>query len=471
MAFTDAFTQAGVTVDLATHVPTGGTAWTRTGAADSIVVNEGANTARASGGSTAIYVCDDQGSANHYTQARLKILNASGFGNAFLASRLVDSNNFVGWRLSGAGGSGSRLVKCVSGTVTDLVTHQGTDESIYKVECDGTNVKLYEDGVQQGSTQTVSDHQTETSQGLVNRNENKTVDWLDDFEAGALGGGATEYTITGDVTGTLSPAGGFQFNQNKSLAGDSGIAIVPAASVLLKNQNPTIGGDSSITVVPTASALVFNQNAAIVGDSGFALTPIAAGLGYNQNHVMAGSTAISLTPAASLQYNAQHAIVGDSTISYAIAATMVYTSASTNAITGDVTLSLAPAAAFAFNQNPAISGDSAIAIVVASSMANSQGAAIVGDVSVALSPEAGLAYNIHAEIGGAASISVESAAAMAYHASQSYLLNGSLTLSVTPAAVMSFTLSGDLELGEVFTVPREIREFTVPAESRIFTVH
>lgn len=199
MAFTDDFSGESSVVDLASHTPSGGTAWTRTGTADSIVVNNALDEVRASGGTTAYYICDDQGSANHYAQVRLKNLTVNQ-GDGHLACRLVDSDNFISWRLQGAGSSGARLAKVVTGTVTDLVTFQGVDESVYKVECSGTDIKIYEDGVQKGTTQTVSDHQTETSQGFVSRGNSNTNSWLDDFEAGALGGGA--------LTGIRNPMGG-----------------------------------------------------------------------------------------------------------------------------------------------------------------------------------------------------------------------------------------------------------------------
>lgn len=283
------------------------------------------------------------------------------------------------------------------------------------------------------------------SQPTLGLNARVIVTWAQ-FES--VGGGASENAISGDVAATISPASGMQFNQN-----------------------PTLAGDVSVTITPTASALVFDQNHALVGDSGFALTPIAAGLAYNQNHTIAGDSAVSLTPASTLQYNAVHAIVGDSSIAFAIAATLDYSSATSNTITGDVTVAVTPAAGLAFNQNPVLAGDSPITLGVSAGLVYSQGNAIVGDVTVAVTPSATLAYNINAQYSGSSAVSLLPAAAMDYHVQQDYTLSGSLTLSLTPASVMSYTLSGDLVLGEVFTVPREIREFNVPKENRIFTVH
>lgn len=182
MAFTDTFTEASNT-NLENHTPSGGTAWTLTGTAGSAIVIETTDTVRGAA-STGYYLCDDQGSANQYSQGRLKSLAA--ISQSYCAVRLVDSDNFIGWRCAGTGAAGLRLVKVVSAIITDLISFQGVDESIYKVEANGTTIKIFQDGVQQGTDQTVTDFSTETSQGIVIRSQTGTNPWLDDFEAGAL---------------------------------------------------------------------------------------------------------------------------------------------------------------------------------------------------------------------------------------------------------------------------------------------
>lgn len=148
---------------------------------------------------TCSILCTDQGSADCYVQAKLVTL--TGLPNAFIACRLVDHNNAIGWRLFGSGGTGSRMGKIVSGVVTDLVTHQGAANDVYKVVCSGTTAQLFKNGVQQGTDQTVASS-TETSQGvLTTAAQTATSTWIDDFEAGANAGGG------GSVIGPLVGAG------------------------------------------------------------------------------------------------------------------------------------------------------------------------------------------------------------------------------------------------------------------------
>lgn len=195
MAFVDDFSGESSDVDLASHTPSGGTSWTRSGTSGGIIVNA-AGECRPNDTNTSYYVCDDQGSANQYTEHQLASTQAS--QDAAVACRLVDADNFVGWRLYGTGGAGARLIKKVSGTITDLVNGAFGSTSVYRIECNGTDVDYYKDSVQVGTTTTVTDHATETSQGLVNDANNATA-WITSFEAGALGGGPVTLAVS-DVT-------------------------------------------------------------------------------------------------------------------------------------------------------------------------------------------------------------------------------------------------------------------------------
>lgn len=208
--FLDNFTEASDT-NLESHTPSGGTAWTLTGAAGAVLVNAAADLILTRTTTASIYKCDDQGSANQYIQARLKTLSTN-FPNSYIACRLTDASNFVGWRCFGTGAAGLRLCETVSGTVTDKYTFQGVDESVYRVEVSGTTAKIFEDGVQKGTDQTVASS-IETSQGL-RIGSVTTTDWIDDFEAGALGGGGVTGTIavtlaafTSSITGTTTVVG------------------------------------------------------------------------------------------------------------------------------------------------------------------------------------------------------------------------------------------------------------------------
>jgi hypothetical protein len=154
------------------------------------------------GGSGDTYwVCTDQVSANQYVQI---IDNIAIVQPVYLAIRLVDEDNFIGYHLAGGGGAGARLSKFVAGSLTDsIVTTQGGVGYAFKIECEGTTVRFYRDtgsGFNQvGTDQTIADHQTETSAGFVTKALGvNTVLW-DDYENGAIGGVSDLTIILNDL--------------------------------------------------------------------------------------------------------------------------------------------------------------------------------------------------------------------------------------------------------------------------------
>lgn len=195
--FTDNFTETTDT-NLESHTPSGGTAWTLGGGATgAAIVNEATDALRSRSTTASYYTCDDQGSADHYAEARLKNLSTL-YPNSYVTARLADASNFIGWRNYGTGSSGLRLTKMVSGTPTDLITTQGVDEVVYQVEVNGSTAKLYADGSQVGSDQTYSENTTETSIG-VRIGSDLTIDWIDDFEAASLGTAPIERSVPDEV--------------------------------------------------------------------------------------------------------------------------------------------------------------------------------------------------------------------------------------------------------------------------------
>lgn len=183
MAFTDDFTESTDTA-LESHTPSGGTAWTlQSGSAASCTVKSSNDTLRVTATSAAVYTCDDQGSANHYTQMDFTRRANSLYTNSYICVRLVDASNFIGVRQTTFGNLS--LDKVVAGAVTQLVGFTHNNGDTIKIEASGTTIKVYNNGVQQGTDQTVTDHQTETSQGVV-AGDSQTNDIWDNFEAGAL---------------------------------------------------------------------------------------------------------------------------------------------------------------------------------------------------------------------------------------------------------------------------------------------
>jgi len=137
-----------------------------------------------------MYSCDDQGSADQYVEA-VNGLHTNAQALSPVCCRLVDVDNWIGWRQAGTGASGLRLSSDVATTITDHITFQGAVDHDYRVECSGTAVSIYDDGsLVSGSPVTITDHQTETTQGVVSNNDS-AYNWLGDFEAGPLAAGGT----------------------------------------------------------------------------------------------------------------------------------------------------------------------------------------------------------------------------------------------------------------------------------------
>lgn len=291
--FLDDFTEASNT-NLEDHTPSGGTAWTLGGGATGAALVQGTNNALRTRSTTAsYYTCDDQGSANQYAQARLKALVTS-FPNSYVACRLIDASNFVGWRCAGTGSSGLRLSENISGTVTDKVSFQGVDESVYRVEVDGTTAWIYEDGFDKSGGGVTVASSTETSQGVRIGSES-TSDWIDDFEAGALGGSGHSVTV-GNVTSTPSVSGAGVGQTH--LIGTANATSQPVASgaVVQLTHQVAIANTTSQPAVSGAAVQLTHRVAAANATS----QPAATGAAVTQDttHLISVASATS-QPAAS----------------------------------------------------------------------------------------------------------------------------------------------------------------------------
>jgi len=136
------------------------------------------------GSGVSVWVCTDQGSANHYVQIKQTEFSARSDLNC--AARLVDYQNCISYSLQGTGSAGSRLRKIVAGAVTELVQTQGALNDVAKVTCEGNTIKFYLNASQEGTDQTVTDHNTETSSGLLGGQAIGSLTYWDDFEAGPM---------------------------------------------------------------------------------------------------------------------------------------------------------------------------------------------------------------------------------------------------------------------------------------------
>lgn len=168
--------------------------WTRlTTGNNRFVISSGGDglAGKSAGGSgKGVYICTDQGSGDHETS----IDNTETTYTAFpCAVRIVDQDNWVSGRYGGSGGGGFRLVKSVSGTTTEIIATQGDNILPFtmKVSAEGDQYKLFEDGDQRGTTQTISDGDistSETSQGMIQDALSAGgTKYFDNFLAAALG--------------------------------------------------------------------------------------------------------------------------------------------------------------------------------------------------------------------------------------------------------------------------------------------
>jgi hypothetical protein len=143
------------------------------------------------------FVCTDQGSANHYTQADVHIGN--GTNNSFLTIRMTDADNFIGVRLYT---TGWQLYKRVAGTFTQLgatYIDTSTPGDTIKLEGDGNSINVYLNTALIIGPETETFNNTETSQGLVVRDTLTKDPWIDNFEAGVVGAGDSIDSIDSPV--------------------------------------------------------------------------------------------------------------------------------------------------------------------------------------------------------------------------------------------------------------------------------
>ena len=191
MTFTDAFTG---TTDQELQDRSG---WTQAYAGSNrfVIATSGTELAAKSdsGSSYAVYVCTDQGSADHETEI---VFVGPRIVTYPAAVRIVDQTTWVAGRWGGTGSGGYRLYKNVAGTLTEIIGVQGVNTTPFtmRVSAEGEDYKLYEDDVQMGTTQTIADADistAETSQGMIqDTGSNGGVSEYDDFMAQALGGAA-----------------------------------------------------------------------------------------------------------------------------------------------------------------------------------------------------------------------------------------------------------------------------------------
>ena len=244
-SFTDNFNGEGSNVDLASHTPSGGTAWARQdGSSGDILVTTGGITQTTG---AAVYWCDDQGSSDQYTQG---VIQATTTG-AFLIIRSSDASNFWGVRAR----SNGQCYKRVSGTYV-LVGTGGGDSvgDVLRIEGSGSNIETFLDTGSGFSSFTGphndSFNSTATRQGLGGSSFG-AGSFMDDFEAGVLSA-----THTGAASLSIPPI---------SMAA-SGHMVPEATSVL---NVAAAGLTASGHMVPSAAVALSVESAELASSGSF----------------------------------------------------------------------------------------------------------------------------------------------------------------------------------------------------------
>ena len=306
--FFDSFTSA-TNEFLQDHTPDTGTAWTfQSGNSVALRIEASTNALRVRSNTLSLVTSDDISDADQYIEATLGA--TANMSTNYIACRLSDVNNFIGWHVFGSGATDIRLVKKVSGTLTTLDTHQPVIGNKYKIECEGTTVKWFEDDVQIGSDITVTELSTNTLQGVIGDRSVSFADLITDYATGDIGGGGATGTIA--ITMSLFTSAG---------TGNIGEAITGTVSELMDDL--IINGSGSVGDNPTGTINITMGDVSVsaAGNIGEAITGTSSILMIDATVVAAGNIGEAVSGAANIQADV-FTIVGEGTFALAVTGTV-----------------------------------------------------------------------------------------------------------------------------------------------------
>ncbi|HHZ68709.1 MAG TPA: hypothetical protein EYN67_19005 [Flavobacteriales bacterium] len=289
-AFEDAFT-VGVDTLLTAHTPDIGTAWTLvSGNNTAFDIEESDDTLRVQNSTLTFVMSDDLGDADCYVEGELASLTT--MPGKYVALRIQDADNFIGWVNAGTGGGGMRLVKVIAGSITNLMTMQGVSGRVYKIEAEGATIRFYEDSIQQGSDIAVTEFQTETRQGVIaTGSSSRFLMWIGSYAADTLGGGG--------VTVTPSTINSESVSNNPSIQFGSVLNISPATIDSASTSNdPILSFSAVLNITPQAIDSVSAANdPSILFNSALNLTPSTINsLSVSNNPVIEFKSVINVLP-------------------------------------------------------------------------------------------------------------------------------------------------------------------------------
>ncbi|MCP5005373.1 MAG: hypothetical protein GY941_15770 [Planctomycetes bacterium] len=166
------------------------TGWTKVAGTHKFVIDTGGDALGVKsdvGSGLGIALPPDQATADQYIQIDYTV---SANYNVFFAVRYVDKDNWVGAAYEPSGSSGLRVFKMVAGVETQIIgiADSGTFPATLRLEAEGDEYRLYEDGVLKG-TETVTNAEisiTETSTALITSTSTSGAERWDNLEIGPV---------------------------------------------------------------------------------------------------------------------------------------------------------------------------------------------------------------------------------------------------------------------------------------------
>ncbi len=331
----DTFTEAdGATVALEDHTADTGQGWVLNGGAGGTTCYEIDNNSAdgvddilsAINSTTGYYWHDDLASADHYSSYKTKdAAHDNTQREMYTCIRLSDDSNFIGHRWYGTGSNGSRVTKSDAGSLTDLITEDGSSlrNSWVKVEGDGDTIALYHGGTgsdpsyTQIASVTESFNNAETRQGFVKLGggllgEKKAQE----YRADTLGGTVTDDASITSVAASILSA-------TDTGAGTDNATITTVGATVLTGSVSTLATDAAAIITASASPLTAAESADSAVTDTALITSIAASVQTASEAGIATDTAAITSALAQILSAAETGTASDTAAITTVGATVL----------------------------------------------------------------------------------------------------------------------------------------------------